>query len=140
MPEKIAYLVGDFLKGKLNGRVVMKYHDDSTTLEAYFIKGVMHGVARLFDENEALFYTGLYQNGLPNGPFWFYYQMSNKFVYAHFENGEIVKKNVTLIDYSKNTGKSLTASNVQSPKTNKLIFLWRFHLHCLAKTSDKEIL
>ena len=97
------------MKGLLNGKGVVKYSDDNSYMEANFFKGVIHGKVRHFDEKDRLIYVGLYQNGKPHGPFWFYYPDTedpklDQIGYLEFEHGEIITKKVALMKYEDNKG------------------------------------
>ena len=58
----------------------------------------MHGKVRHFDEKDQLIYVGVYQNGLPHGPFWFYSPFHQEFAHVYFQHGHIAHQNVVLIN------------------------------------------
>ena len=109
LPPNIEFVSGSFIKGLLHGRVVIKYSDDNSYMEANFFKGVIHGKVRHFDEKDRLFYVGLYQNGKPDGPFWLYYPDTedpklDQYAFVEFNKGEIVTQNVALMKHGEKTG------------------------------------
>ena len=82
----------------LLGKVNIRYEDDQSYIEANFIQNIMHGKIRILDHNNELLGVGSYENGLPNGPFWFYAPFSNQYILANFEKGVILKQNIALIN------------------------------------------
>ena len=109
LPPNIEFISGTFVKGLLHGKTKIKYSDDNSYIEATFFKGVIHGKVRHFDETNCLFYVGLYQNGKPNGPFWFYYPDTeepklDQFTFVEFNNGEVMTEKVALLKNEENTG------------------------------------
>ena len=58
-------------------------------MEANFIKGVITGKVRIFNLHNELQGVGIYQNGLPHGPFWLLYQ--DHYVQIHVNQGRIGK-------------------------------------------------
>ena len=87
---------GRFVKGQLDGKATIIYNDE-TKLEATFFNGVIHGKVRLFAKHDELQGTGLYENGLPHGPFWFVYE--KQYVQVHFDKGRVVEDNVIMVDH-----------------------------------------
>ena len=59
-------------------------------MEANFIKGIITGKVRIFNLHNELQGVGLYQNGLPHGPFWLTYQ--DHYVQIHMNMGRIGKR------------------------------------------------
>ena len=77
----------------------------------------MHGKIRILDHNNELLGVGSYENGLPNGPFWFYAPFSNQYILANFENGVILGQNIALIsgkDKDVNVGKLLNETWIEN--------------------------
>ena len=70
----------------------------------------MHGKIRILDQNNELIGVGSYENGLPNGPFWFYAPYSDQYILVNFENGVILEQTLALVsakDKSIKVGKLL---------------------------------
>ena len=63
-------------------------------MEANFIKGIITGKVRIFNLHNELQGVGLYQNGLPHGPFWLTYQ--DHYVQIHMNMGRIGKKETSI--------------------------------------------
>ena len=87
---------GRFVKGQLDGKATLSYNDD-TKLEATFFNGVIHGKVRLFAKHDELQGIGLYEDGLPHGPFWFAYE--KHYVQVHFDKGRVVADNVIMVEH-----------------------------------------
>merc|ERR1712083_643759 len=84
-------------RGILHGKGSIRYEDDGTILEGNFYNGSLNGKALLFDNNENLIFVGLYQAGLPHGPFWIYSSYGKTFIFVHFERGKLVNDDVVLV-------------------------------------------
>ena len=94
----IEYVYGHFHQGYLNGKVKIKYSDDDSYIEANIVKNVLHGQIQILDETDQLIGVGSYENGLPNGPFWFYAPFSQHFLLVHFEQGLVIEEPIALVD------------------------------------------
>ena len=73
----------------MDGKATIIYND-GTQMEANFIKGIITGKVRIFNLHNELQGVGLYQNGLPHGPFWLTYQ--DHYVQIHMNMGRIGKR------------------------------------------------
>ena len=67
-----------FKKGKPEGKGSIKYKDGST-LQGTFVNGRINGKVRFFNKKDKLMAVGLYEKGLPNGPFWIYSYHQDQF-------------------------------------------------------------
>ena len=94
----IEELYGHFHQGYLTGKVKVKYSDDDSYIEANIVKNVLHGQIQILDETDKLIGVGSYENGLPNGPFWFYAPFSQHFLLVHFEQGLVIEEPIALVD------------------------------------------
>ena len=66
---KVEQISGEYLQGKLNGKVKVKFRD-KTLLVGYFKAGVLHGFGRYFDEAGRLTFAGDHSNGVARGVCW----------------------------------------------------------------------
>ena len=64
-----------------------------------FQNGVVHGRVLIYDKFDHLQGFGFYENGLPQGPFWFNYE--SNYIQVHFEKGHLVSENCVLLDVDK---------------------------------------
>ena len=67
--QGILRIEGDYCKGKMNGKVKIKF-ENNTWLEGFFKNGVVHGFCRYFDIEDNLTFAGMHKNGTPTGTCW----------------------------------------------------------------------
>jgi histone-lysine N-methyltransferase SETD7 len=60
---------GEFKEGNLNGRGRILFKQGNS-IDGFFVKGVLHGFARYFDERGRLTFIGNHKNGQPDGTCW----------------------------------------------------------------------
>ena len=71
-------------------------------MEANFEKGIINGKVRIFStagRKESLLAVGLYQNGLPHGPFWVLSPQQDQYMQVHFNEGKLVAEGTLLVDF-----------------------------------------
>ena len=87
---------GAFVKAQINGKATIHYNDD-TKMKVTFVNGVIQGKVYLFAKHDELQGIGVYENGLPHGPFWFMYE--EHYVFVHFIRGHIYEENVLVTNH-----------------------------------------
>ena len=109
-------ITGTLINGSLHGKANIFYYDEMK-MKANFENGVVKGQVLIYDKHEDLRGIGLYENGLPHGPFWLIYE--NQFINVHFENGKMIEENVIFINNEQKTavmGKLKNNSKLQEVK------------------------
>ena len=106
MIHDIESIQGKLQNGKLNGKGLVKYKDQ-TQMSAMFYNGVIKGKVLLYDKWGKLQALGLYDDGFPNGPFWIFYYDQIGFI--HFKQGHLGKF-VWLLNVLKQRNVSLCSS------------------------------
>ena len=80
---------GRFKKGQPEGKGHIVYKDGST-LHGHFVNGRINGKVRLFTDKNKLLGVGLYQQGLPHGPFWIYSYHQEQFAQVRIDIGSSI--------------------------------------------------
>ena len=65
----ISKVEGHYENGFLSGRAKIDF-DGGISIDGYFVKGILHGFARYFDERGRLIFIGNHVNGQPTGTCW----------------------------------------------------------------------
>ena len=102
----------NMINGLLEGTATLLFHDQ-TRMKAYFHQGIITGQVLIFDKHDNVRGFGLYENGLPHGPFWFVYEY--QFMQVLFFGGEMFEDRIVLVDTENNsvvTGKLTDGSRL----------------------------
>ena len=97
---KLKEIRGHLINGVLvRGTVVFK--DDNSKLVGDFDQNCLEGKVFIYSDNSNLMAVGMYQDGVPHGPFWimpWIVTSSSQYMFLHFFRGQLIPDNTVLFD------------------------------------------
>ena len=119
------------IRGKLNNGVLVSgtifFKDDHTKLIGDFHHNCLDGVVKLYTENYILMAIGMYENGVPHGPFWVVpWIPGSQYMFLHFVQGQLIPANTVVLDTQSRFAMMGTLVNGSILDTSQLIGWYKF--------------